>query len=360
MASLNLSYSTTTTTISSLSTLRNPKPLAFTSNISTKFLKTQTFKTLTPLKSKPTTTHSDLSPLDSSTTTITNLNTNTTNNLKNLKSRLHNNETLYGIFLLTFSPTLAEIAGLSGYDFVVLDMEHGPGGITEALACLHALAATNTPAILRLPESSAAWAKKALDLGPQGLMFPMIESPIEAQEAVSYCRFPPRGVRGSAHTVVRASNYGIDEGYLSNYEDELLIMCQVESVEGVKHVDEIAAVDGVDCVQMGPLDLSASMGYLWDPGNKKVKDMLRVAERAVLNSEGGNGGAYLAGFALPYDGPDDLRKRGYHMVSGAVDVGLFRSAAVEDVKKFKRGLEMDGSDDEQEDRQDGDEKYWSE
>ncbi|XP_030951790.1 uncharacterized protein LOC115975227 [Quercus lobata] len=361
MASLNLSYSTTTTTISSLSTLRKPKPkpLAFTSNISTKFLKTQTFKTLTPLKSKPTTTHSDLSPLDS-TTTITHLNTNTTNNLKNLKSRLHNNETLYGIFLLTFSPTLAEIAGLSGYDFVVLDMEHGPGGIPEALACLHALTATNTPAILRLPESSAAWAKKALDLGPQGLMFPMIESPIEAQEAVSYCRFPPRGVRGSAHTVVRASNYGIDEGYLSNYEDELLIMCQVESVEGVKHVDEIAAVDGVDCVQMGPLDLSASMGYLWDPGNKKVKDMLRVAERAVLNSEGGNGGAYLSGFALPYDGPDDLRKRGYHMVSGAVDVGLFRSAAVEDVKKFKRGLEMDGSDDEQEDRQDGDEKYWSE
>ena len=137
-------------------------------------------------------------------------------------------------------------------------------------------------------------------------------------------------------------------------------MCQVESVEGVKHVDEIAAVDGVDCVQMGPLDLSASMGYLWDPGNKKVKDMLRVAERAVLNSEGGNGGAYLSGFALPYDGPDDLRKRGYHMVSGAVDVGLFRSAAVEDVKKFKKGLEMDGSDDEQEDRQDGDEKYWSE
>ncbi|KAF3966166.1 hypothetical protein ACB098_01G135200 [Castanea mollissima] len=368
MASLNLSYlttATTTTSISSLSTLRKPKPLAFTSNISTKFFKSQTFKTLTPLKakskSKSTTTHSDLSPIDSTTTiTSPNTNTNTTKNLKNLKSRLHNNETLYGIFFLTFSPTLAEIVGLSGYDFVVVDMEHGPGGIPEALACLHALAATNTPTILRLPESSAAWAKKALDLGPQGLMFPMIESPIQAQEAVSYCRFPPRGVRGSAHTVVRASNYGIDEGYLSNYEDELLIMCQVESVEGVKHVDEIAAVDGVDCVQMGPLDLSASMGYLWDPGNKKVKDMLRVAERAVLNSEGGNGGAYLSGFALPYDGPDDLRKRGYHMVSGAVDVALFRSAAVEDVKKFKMALATDGSDDEQEDRQAGDEKYWSE
>ena len=72
----------------------------------------------------------------------------------------------------------------------------------------------------------------------------MIESPIEAQEAVSYCRFPPRGAWGFAHTIVKASNYRIDEGYLTNYEDDLLIMCQVESVECVKHVDEIAAVDG--------------------------------------------------------------------------------------------------------------------
>ncbi|KAJ6388452.1 hypothetical protein OIU77_026928 [Salix suchowensis] len=236
-----------------------------------------------------------------------------------LKSRLKNGETLYGIFLLSFSPTIAEIAGLAGYDFAVVDMEHGPGGITDALHCLRALSATRTPAILRLPESSPTWAKKALDLGPQGIMFPMIESPKMARKAVSYCRFPPEGIRGSAHTVVRASDYGIDEGYLSNYAEELLIMCQVESEEGAKKAEEISAVDGVDCVQMGPLDLSASMGYLWDPGHKKVREMMRVSEKGVLK-----GGAYLGGFAMPHDGPIDLKTRGYHMVSGTVDVGLFR------------------------------------
>lgn len=137
-------------------------------------------------------------------------------------------------------------------------------------------------------------------------------------------------------------------------------MCQVESEEGVKKAKEIAAVDGVDCIQMGPLDLSASMGYLWDPGNKKVREMLRVAEKAVLGSEPGNGGgAYLAGFAMPHDAPENLKSRGYHMVSGCVDVGLFRSAAVEDVKKFKMSL-MDGSEDEREHEKDDDEKYWSE
>ncbi|KAG4400942.1 hypothetical protein GLYMA_07G166800v4 [Glycine max] len=169
----------------------------------------------------------------------------------NLKSRLRNGETLYGLFLLSFSPTLAEIAGHAGYDFVVVDMEHGPGGIRDALPCLHALAAANTAAILRVPESTAAWAKKALDLGPQGLMFPMIESPLSAQDAVSYCRFPPTGLRGAAHPIVRASKYGLDDEYLGNYLDELLIMCQVESEEGVANTGAIAAVDGVDCVQMG-------------------------------------------------------------------------------------------------------------
>ncbi|KAI9173916.1 hypothetical protein LWI28_008757 [Acer negundo] len=277
---------------------------------------------------------------------------------KSLKSRLRNNETLYGIFLLSFSPTLAEISGLAGYDFAVVDMEHGPGGVSAALECLRALAATRTPAILRLPESSATWAKKALDLGPQGIMFPMIESQKEARKAVSYCRFPPAGVRGSAHTVVRASDYGINEGYLSNYEDELLIMCQVESEDGVKKIEEIAAVDGLDCVQMGPLDLSASMGYLWDPGHKKVREMMRTAEKGVLKRGGGGGGAYLAGFAMPHDGPLDLKSRGYHMVSGAVDVGLFRKAAVEDVRKFL--MEGSDGDGEREETKDGDDKYWSE
>ncbi|CAJ1932524.1 unnamed protein product [Sphenostylis stenocarpa] len=276
----------------------------------------------------------------------------------NLKSRLRNGDTLYGLFLLSFSPTLAEIAGLAGYDFVVVDMEHGPGGISDALFCLHALASTNTAAILRIPESTAAWAKKALDLGPQGIMFPMIDSAHSAHQAVSYCRYPPDGLRGAAHPIVRASKYGLDEGYIGTYLDELLIMCQVESEEGVANAGEIAAVDGLDCVQMGPLDLSASLGYLWDPGNKRVREVLREAERKVLESRNDDveSGAYLAGFATAFDGARNMRSRGYRMVSGAVDVGLFRSAAAEDVNAFK----MSGSESDEGEEKEGDEKYWSE
>ncbi|XVE58140.1 hypothetical protein DITRI_Ditri04bG0146300 [Diplodiscus trichospermus] len=327
------------------------KPLSFVSSKSLSFpslkpsvsslkpLDPTKFSALSPLKCSPNPSPSPFPP--------------------SLKSRLNNGETLYGIFLLSFSPTLAEIVAHSGYDFVVIDMEHGPGGINESLQLLRALTPTNTPAIVRLPESSATWAKKALDLGPQGIMFPMIESPKEAKKAVSYCRFPPDGIRGSAHTVVRASNYGINEGYLSNYMDDLLIMCQVETEDGVKKVEEIAAIDGVDCVQMGPLDLSASLGYLWDPGHKKVREMLRVAEKGVLKSDPKEGGAFLAGFAMPHDPPEELGRRGYRMVSGTVDVGLFRTAALEDVRKFKISL-REGSDDDDAEDKDADEKYWSE
>ncbi|GMJ15500.1 hypothetical protein like AT4G10750 [Hibiscus trionum] len=329
------------------------KPLPF---ISSRSLSFPSFKqSISSFKSLSLTKFPTLSPLECSP------NPSPSPSPSSLKSRLRGGETLYGIFLLSFSPTLAEIAAFSGYDFVVIDMEHGPGGIHESLQMLRSLTQTNTPAIIRLPESSAAWAKKALDLGPQGIMFPMIDSAKDAKKAVSYCRFPPDGIRGSAHTVVRASNYGINEGYLSNYMEDLLIMCQVETVDGVKKVEDIAAVEGVDCIQMGPLDLSASVGYLWDPGHKKVKEVLRTAEKAVLKSDTkAGGGAFLGGFAMPNDPPEELGKRGYKMVSGAVDIGLFRNAAVEDVRKFKMSLNAGSDDDEGEDDKDSDEKYWSE
>ncbi|KAF0924380.1 hypothetical protein E2562_010055 [Oryza meyeriana var. granulata] len=279
-----------------------------------------------------------------------------------LKSRLAAGESLYGLFLLSFSPTLAELAALAGYDYVVVDMEHGPGGIPEALACLRALDAARTPAVIRLPEACPVWAKKALDLGPAGLMLPAVESPAAAAAAVSHCRYPPRGVRGAAHPIVRASAYGLDDSYLSRCEDETLIICQVETAAGIAEVDAIAAVDGVDVVQMGPLDLSASMGYLWDPGNRKVRARLREAEKKVLDARkkvaasDGNV-AYLGGFAMPNDPAEQLKLRGYHMVAGAVDIGMFRKAALEDVKRFKEavmeiGEEGDEEDNEKKDKED--------
>ncbi|CAH8275541.1 unnamed protein product [Arabidopsis lyrata] len=254
---------------------------------------------------------------------------------KSLKSRLQDGEKLLGHFLLSFSPELAEIAARAGFDFIIVDMEHGAGGIREALHCIRAIEAAGCSTVLRVPDISQAWAKKALDLGPDGIMFPMVETGRSASEAVSFCRYRPDGVRGCAYSVVRDSNFGFDDGYLGNYADKLFIMCQIESEEGVKNVKEIVAVDGMDCVMMGPRDLSASLGILNDPGNPKLKSVMRVAETAVLASDPANGGAYLAGMARAQDKTGDLRARGYHVVLGSTDVSLYKKAVVDEVNAFK-------------------------
>lgn len=250
-----------------------------------------------------------------------------------LKARLAAGERLYGAFLCSASPTLAEIMGWAGYDYVVLDMEHGPGDVYAILPCLQALASARTPAIIRIAANDPVLAKKAMDLGPHGIMVPMVETPSDAAKAVASCRYPPRGFRGAAHPIVRASLYGMDNpGYLHMCEqDEVLIMLQIESKEAVAHIAEIAAVDGVDCLMLGPTDLSSSIGHLHDPGHEEAVKLLHDAERAVLLAPG----VYLSGFAMPHDPPKELHKRGYHMVSGTVDVALFRNAALADVRANK-------------------------
>lgn len=156
--------------------------------------------------------------------------TSSTQTRKSLKSRLREGENLYGLFLLSLSPEIAEIAALSGYDFIIVDLEHGAGGIREAVNCIRAIEGAGCSAVVRVPDVTQAWAKKALDLGTAGIMFPMVENGRSASDAVSFCRYRPDGVRGCAYSVVRDSKFGFDEAYLANYVDNLLVMCQVRSI----------------------------------------------------------------------------------------------------------------------------------
>ncbi|KAL2610704.1 hypothetical protein R1flu_029277 [Riccia fluitans] len=249
-----------------------------------------------------------------------------------LKARLLSGEKLYGAFSSTFSTVVAEILGWAGYDFVVVDMEHGAGNSFAALPILQALAATGTPAVLRLPWNDPVLVKKALDLGPAGVMFPAIENAEEARHAVAACRYPPLGIRGAANSIVRASRYGLNSSYLARCDKDLLIMCQIESEGAVNRIPEIVEVEGVDCIQMGPRDLRASIGLLREPDDPRPLQLLKRAEKAVLSS---GKKILLAGMSNPESSPTELFDRGYHLVSGFVDVALIRDAAVADLEKYK-------------------------
>ncbi|KAI5081532.1 hypothetical protein GOP47_0004715 [Adiantum capillus-veneris] len=244
---------------------------------------------------------------------------------------------LDGAFLCSFSPALAEILGHCGFDYVVVDMEHGPGDTHAALPCLQALRAAGVFSVIRIPVNDPTWAKKALDLGPDGIMIPMVESAEEAAMAISACNHPPKGIHGAARGIIGASRYGLDLDYSKRVQDNLLVMLQIESRKGVENVTSIIDVDGVDCLMMGPRDLSATMGYLENPsGDSEVNKLLHHAETTILNSK--MNVVYLAGIARANDSPTSMFDRGYHMVAGAVDISLFRNAALTNVQKFKPAL----------------------
>lgn len=169
---------------------------------------------------------------------------------------------LVGMWVCSGSPVAAEIAGCSGLDWVLLDGEHSPIGLETTASLLRALAAYPTTPMVRVPSLDTVLIKQFLDLGAQNLLVPMIDTAEEARQAVAAVRYPARGVRGVGSALARASRWGAVEGYLGRAEDTVSLTVQIESSAAVENAAEIAAVDGVDAVFVGPSDLAASMGVL--------------------------------------------------------------------------------------------------
>lgn len=176
------------------------------------------------------------------------------------RSRVLAREWLIGTWLNLGSPVTAELAGLAGFDWVLLDHEHGPGGEDTMLHQLQAVSATPAVPIVRIAANETARFKRALDMGAMGVMAPFVSSVADAEATVQAMRYPPRGQRGVAKNH-RASGFGADfEHYYLNAHECLLNLVQIETAAAVAAVDGIAAVDGVDVVFVGPTDLSYALG----------------------------------------------------------------------------------------------------
>lgn len=180
--------------------------------------------------------------------------------MKWIRTRVLAGEMLGGAWLSLASAVAAEIAGRSGFDWVLFDLEHGLGDHNDLLHQLQAIEASPAAGIVRLPAIDGAAFKRVLDLGPAGLMVPDVRTAAAAGEMVRLARIPPLGVRGIAQSS-RASGYGADyERYRAEANASLLLVAQIESREGVANASAIAAIDGIDVLFVGPLDLSTDMG----------------------------------------------------------------------------------------------------
>jgi 4-hydroxy-2-oxoheptanedioate aldolase len=176
------------------------------------------------------------------------------------RTRVLAREWLIGTWLNLGSPVTAELAGLAGFDWVLLDHEHGPGGEDTMLQQLQAVSATPAVSIVRIAANEMARFKRALDMGALGVMAPFVSSVSDAEATVQAMRYPPRGQRGVAKNH-RASGFGADfEHYYLHAHECLLNLVQIETAAAVAEVDGIAAVDGVDVVFVGPTDLSYALG----------------------------------------------------------------------------------------------------
>lgn len=195
------------------------------------------------------------------------------------KSKLEAGECVFGVFVNAPAPRLVELCALAGFDYVVIDAEHGPIDVTVADDMVRAAEATNITPIIRVPENSEKIILRYLDIGAQGIMVPQVNTRAEAERAVRAIKYGPLGQRGLAST--RASAYGrmmpLSE-YTQFANRETMVLVQIENKSALEDLDGILAVQGIDVFELGTSDLSQSLGY---PGEVNRPEVQAVVEEIV-------------------------------------------------------------------------------
>lgn len=191
-----------------------------------------------------------------------------------LKQRMAAGEPIYGMFLNSGSSVLTEVIGLSGFDFVLIDSEHGPTGVLENRELVQAAEYRDLVPIVRIPNRSSDMILKTLDIGAHGILVPRVNTEEEAKEIAKAARYYPMGLRGVAST--RASDYGFTplKQYFPLANQRNLVAVQCEDIACLPNLDAIAAVAGIDMLFIGPYDLSASMGKPGNVAYEYIKDVV--------------------------------------------------------------------------------------
>lgn len=251
-----------------------------------------------------------------------------------LKQKLKSGVRLNGCWIETFNPIAAEIMAMSGYDTAMIDLEHGAGSVLDAVSMMQALESRDCPPMIRATSADCNTIKRILDIGPMGIMVPNVRNTKEAQEVVSACRYGPEGIRGAAPILLRATNYGKDIAHYQQWmENDFLLIAQIESKEAVDQIDDIAAIDGIDMLFIGPIDLSASLGQLGQFKSKGFIEAFEKIERAALAA-----GKFLGAIPFADWNAERLYENGHHLVLSGADSILLREAAEHDVADLNNAL----------------------
>lgn len=228
-----------------------------------------------------------------------------------------------GTWLMAGAPATAEALGHAGFDFLVVDMEHVPIEIADLAHLLRAVACTAAEPVVRLAWNDPVLIKRAMDAGARTVMLPFVQNAEEARAVAAATRYPPAGTRGVA-AVHRASQYGRLPDYLARANEAACAIVQLETPDAVARLPEIAAVEGVDALFVGPGDLAAAMGHIGNIAHPEVQALIAHAAK----------GARAAGKPVGIVGPNPAMVRrfldyGYDFAAVASDLALMTGRAAD-------------------------------
>ena len=242
-----------------------------------------------------------------------------------LRTKLAEARPAFGMFVSLESASSSEIAAELGVDWLVVDLEHGHLSYKDVLDHIRAVRGSGTTVLVRVPIAAQDTIKRVLDLGAEGVLVPLPLSAEDVERAASWARYPSAGERGVGSD--RAVRWGLNQAYLSQANDSVLVVPIIETPEAVASVDDIMKVDGIKVMFVGPADLSARYGYLgqWEgPGVDKT--VLDVKDRAWASG--------IACGIMSLDAADAVRRRdqGFQLIGLGSDAGLL-------IRSIKAALE---------------------
>ncbi len=225
----------------------------------------------------------------------------------------------------------------AGYDIAMIDLEHGAGGLLEAISMMHAVESHGCSPMIRASSSDIVDIKRVLDIGPTGIMVPNVRNAEEARSVIEHCRYAPEGDRGAAPGYMRAMGYGGFEGsarngkeYSAFMKEDFMLILQVESANAVEEIESIVSVEGIDMVFIGPADLSASLGKLGDFDSQDFQQALARIESETSRAKTSLG-------TIPFSNWTAVRlyQTGYQLVISGADAMLLASAAKKDLQSLE-------------------------
>lgn len=232
--------------------------------------------------------------------------------------KLGNEEVVLGPFCKLAEPAIYELAGLAGFDFAIIDLEHGPLTYETAQNAIRACELSGVSPVIRVPKNEEEYILRALDIGAHGVEVPEINTKEEAEKLAKACRYYPRGNRGVCR-FVRAAEYSrMPKAEYFNFANEnVAVIAQLEGIEGVNNLDAILEVEGIDVLFIGPYDLSQSMGITGQVDHPDlIAKMISIVKKAEAK------GKLIGTFVETPEAAKEWIKRGVKYISYSVDVGL--------------------------------------